>query len=1117
MADLATTMEVLLVEDDPVDARLLRQTLQSAAALRIRIEQVTCLSDAQLRLGRQPRPDVVLLDLGLPDSTGLTTLHHLLAADARLPVVVLTGANDDEVARAAVDAGAQDYLVKGSVSGDVMARVLSHAIERHRLTEALRERVKEMAGVYGISQALHDHAPSGDVCALVARHVASAVQWPARCHVTVAIDASSGTSGPSPGPHHELLRSAIMVGGHRRGHIEVSSTDPDLEPLLPEEQQMLDAAGETVAGWIARTDALRSLADEQERLRALVAELPGLYWLVDTDLRVTSHDGAMLHALGVDDDRYVGAVIHGLLRPEGPDPAAPFAAALAGDHVTFECQWQQRPWRNHVQPMRDDEGRTVGLACLSLDITTERAQRSELEVLAQRAHGLFLHSMDAIIMADDGGACIDANPAACALTGRTHDELLGLHAADLSTHQRGASVEEQRERWEQFVAAGAMTGEFLLRRADGSSAVVEYRAVANIVPGVHLSTLRDVSASRRAHDDLAASEAQFRQLADNASDIVAQLRVTDDGRLQLDYVNPAATVVLGRSVDELLADPSPLRDLLVGDRGAAATTVTLERPDGGRAWLEVRITVADAATTPPTLQVVARDVTARRLTEQALRDALEAEREAGERLRAADRLKSTFLQSISHELRTPLTSVVGYAHTIVDNADRLDAGQATDFTQRILVNARRLEDLLSDLLDVDRLERGSVRLDLRPTELAALVARVADTIDFGDRTCIVDPTPVTAAVDARKVERIIHNLLANSVKHTPPGTTVWATCTEVGEDAVLTVADDGPGIDAVDPDLAFDVFWQGPVMDEAASPGTGIGLALVRQFAMLHGGSVTVAPRRGGGAVFTCSLPRGHDAGVAGAALAALVVTTSAEDDDQAAFGELLQDTVHQIEAAAGAGAAAGVVLAFVQRLGAELVTPDESRTDRVEIDLSVDAPQRLRAAAPRGSDVRRRLENHLPFLVDHARRRSQDPAPSPVEPDEVDPRTGVVRRASIDRVLGHVHGHDSLVLLVARPSQDDAVATTRRLADLGRRRSRRDDRSLLISATELLVVMPDTTASVAADVLARLQVAWLAQHPDIEPLLGASIAATTGGGHRALEEARAAATSAATVSPPEP
>jgi two-component system, cell cycle sensor histidine kinase and response regulator CckA len=136
---VAQPIRVLLVEDNPGDARLILELLREASAYEFDMERVDGLEAALDRLGRAG-VDVVLLDLGLPDSQGLETFRRARQGAPDEPIVVISGLNDEEVALEAVRSGAQDYLVKGRIEGDLLARVIRYAIERRRADDALRAR-----------------------------------------------------------------------------------------------------------------------------------------------------------------------------------------------------------------------------------------------------------------------------------------------------------------------------------------------------------------------------------------------------------------------------------------------------------------------------------------------------------------------------------------------------------------------------------------------------------------------------------------------------------------------------------------------------------------------------------------------------------------------------------------------------------------------------------------------------------------------------------------------------------------------------------------------------------------------------------------------------------------
>jgi signal transduction histidine kinase len=247
------------------------------------------------------------------------------------------------------------------------------------------------------------------------------------------------------------------------------------------------------------------------------------------------------------------------------------------------------------------------------------------------------------------------------------------------------------------------------------------------------------------------------------------------------------------------------------------------------------------------------DVTEQKLAEQAMREALERERQAIRRLRALDEAKNVFLNAVSHELRTPLATIVGIALTLKRVGSKLDAEDGADLVDRLAANAGKLDRLLSDLLDLDRLNRGIVTAQLRRTDLAALVARVATEWETG-RPLEVAVEPVVAEVDSAKVERIVENLLANAERHTTPDTPVWVRLARQDDGVLIAVEDAGGGVPPELRAALFEPFRQGPDAPTHA-PGVGIGLTLVARFAELHGGRAWVEERPGGGSSFKVLLP----------------------------------------------------------------------------------------------------------------------------------------------------------------------------------------------------------------------------------------------------------------------
>jgi PAS domain S-box-containing protein len=219
-----------------------------------------------------------------------------------------------------------------------------------------------------------------------------------------------------------------------------------------------------------------------------------------------------------------------------------------------------------------------------------------------------------------------------------------------------------------------------------------------------------------------------------------------------------------------------------------------------------------------------------------------------------DELRDSILAAVSHELRTPLTSIVGFALTLRELGPSVSPELRDEIIGHLTIEAYRLERLLSDLLDLDRLRSGASGATFRRANLGRLVAEVAAAHESDGRTVAIDVEPVEAEVDGPKVERLVDNLVANAFRHTPPGSEVSVSVHPHDGGALIRVDDSGPGVGEHERETIFEIFRRGDA-GMASGRGTGVGLALVAQFAALHGGRAWVEDSPAGGASFRVFLP----------------------------------------------------------------------------------------------------------------------------------------------------------------------------------------------------------------------------------------------------------------------
>jgi PAS domain S-box-containing protein len=348
--------------------------------------------------------------------------------------------------------------------------------------------------------------------------------------------------------------------------------------------------------------------------------------------------------------------------------------------------------------------------------------------------------------------------------------------------------------------------------------------------------------------------------------------------LTFTFLSRRASMILGQETDTAVALPQRWGDhILTEDRAAMKATIRaavatpgddldLEYRTRGRGgetlWLRDIVHVAADARGRPVVRGLIVDVTQPKRAEEALRrseqkysEAFHREREATHRLRALDEMKNTFLEAVSHDLRTPLTSILGSAVTLEQSGLDIPQDDALDLLHRIAANARKLERLLGDLLDLDRLQRGIITPQRRRTDVGALVREsVREFEQFGGREVRFGSDELMADVDPPKVERIVENLLSNAARHTAPESRIWARVDRRDDGILLVVEDEGDGVPDQLKDAIFEPFRQGPG-PASASPGVGVGLSLVARFAELHGGRAWVEDRPGGGASFKVLLP----------------------------------------------------------------------------------------------------------------------------------------------------------------------------------------------------------------------------------------------------------------------
>ena len=236
--------------------------------------------------------------------------------------------------------------------------------------------------------------------------------------------------------------------------------------------------------------------------------------------------------------------------------------------------------------------------------------------------------------------------------------------------------------------------------------------------------------------------------------------------------------------------------------------------------------------------------------------------EANERLAQDNQYKSDFLSMMSHELRTPLTSILAFSEILNSEGAPRDAREA-QVRQEIETNSRVLLLMINDILEMSRLDAGKTELSCEPVELGDVVGMVESVmrplaerngIDF---SCSIDADVPLIEADFEKIRHVVENLVGNAMKFTPEGGTVRVAVSyhPECEQAWICVADTGVGVAKADRERIFERFAQADSSVSRKYRGTGLGLALAKEYVEMHGGDITLESELGHGSAFTVRLP----------------------------------------------------------------------------------------------------------------------------------------------------------------------------------------------------------------------------------------------------------------------
>ncbi len=633
----------------------------------------------------------------------------------------------------------------------------------------------------------------------------------------------------------------------------------------------------------------RRLADSEARYRSVVEDMPGLLCRFQPGGILEYVNEAYARAFGQKPEALVGRSFLSLipeqdraavtadikaLTPKSPVMTHEYPVTSAGG----ERRWQR--WTNRL--LTDKAGRTVAYQSFGLDITAQKQAEEALHDSEEKLRLFIEHAPAALAMFDHQMRYLAVSRRWMNDYGLKDSVIGQSHYAVFpevpdywkAVHRRGIAGEVVQADGDRF------------KRLDGTVqwlhwVVRPWHTDDGAIGGIVIFT-EDITERRQFQEALQESRQRFFRALENIPDVVTIY----DRDLRIQYINAATRAITGRPTTDFIGHrdeeiwPPQIYNIY-------RPTLKKALADGTMKSLETDLTLADRQVHSLSITYVplqdeqgnvreilgiTRDLTIQKAAERSIRQInLELEKRvrdrtaelsaANERLQELDRLKSLFIASMSHELRTPLNSIIGFTGMIVGDMAGPVSERQRDYLQRAYRAGKHLLGLITDIIDISKIEAGKLAVEYRTFNLDKVMSDAMASMEAGAREKGLEltlemPEGITLCTDRKRLLQCVLNLLSNAVKYTERGSVrITTQCDDAQVE--IAVSDTGIGIPESARSQLFQPFVRLDSKLKNHASGTGLGLYLTRKLAReILGGDVTVSSREGKGSTFSLRITR---------------------------------------------------------------------------------------------------------------------------------------------------------------------------------------------------------------------------------------------------------------------
>jgi len=868
-------LNILLIEDNPDDALLLRRLFQKEA-LKAKVKQVDTAQDMSDALDTE-KWDLIISDYSLPKFSGQEALEIFKARHIDIPFILVSGTVGEDIAVNMMKSGAHDYLMKTNLKRIVPAiiRELNEVEVRKQRKEAIENLRKREEQYRKLVNSMNEgllQVDNNDKIVFVN---------PSLCEMLgyTFEELLNGSAYellilPEDGGARSELNFVNKTKEKESDKYEIRMVKKNKEIIWTEVSgsSVIDDDGKVIGylGLISditkRKEAEMALMESEEKFRGLAERISDLVLIVDTSGAVTFVTPSVRYILGYEQQDMIGKKAIDFMTYEQflkvkANAEKVFKGEIIGNlEITLQRKDGTTAILDFIGSPIIKDNKPIGMQVVGRDITARKLAEEAVRKSEVRLSAIINNAKDCIFLKDLSYKYILVNPALCKIFGIKPQDFIGKTDFDLFGEEglREVNLYDSKVIDGEIVEyenSGLLNG----KRFYFDVIKVPLRDDKGKIIGL-CGITRDVTERK-------AAEENIRKLSRAVEQSPASVIITDIYG-NIDYVNPKFEEVSGYTLQEVIGkNPRILKSGLISESIYRILWDTIaegkvwsgelhnRKKNGELYWESVSISpVKNENNSITHYLAVKEDITRKKEIEFELKHQMEIAEESS-------RLKSSILANVSHELRTPMTGILGMSQIL---SEELQDENLKQFVWKIQKSGERLMTTLNSILDLSEIESNSALINVTKYNIGRSVKvlltqyeKYAIERDLFFKYSVKNKN-ITALVDEKFMNQSIVNLVDNAVKYTDSGgiEIIIDSFEEEGKTyAVFRVKDTGIGIESENKDVIFQEFRQASEGISRSYEGTGLGLTLVKKMVELMNGRIEVESEPKKGSVFSIIVP----------------------------------------------------------------------------------------------------------------------------------------------------------------------------------------------------------------------------------------------------------------------